>query len=84
MFLVMIENLERLAEYPIDIYHKAIRVAVSMLIPIALVNYYPTVFLLRGRDVRVLLFITGVCVVLGVIAVAVWKLGMKAYQSTGA
>ena len=84
MFLVLIENLERLAEYPIDIYHWAVRMAVSLFLPIALVNYYPTVFLLRGRNAGLFCFITGACVVLGVIAAAVWKCGMKAYQSTGA
>ncbi len=84
MFIVMIGNLERLAEYPIDIYHKAIRVAVSLFLPIALVNYYPTVFMLKGRSLGFLFYITGVCIVLGVVGIVVWKLGMKAYQSTGA
>lgn len=84
MFIVMIGNLERLVEYPIDIYHKVIRVAVSLFLPIALVNYYPTVFMLRGRSLGLLLYITGICIVLGVVEIVVWKLGMRAYQSTGA
>lgn len=84
MFITLIENLERLIEYPIDIYHAVIRVAVSALIPIALVNYYPTVCMLGEGSSGILLYIAGACVILGVIDVLVWKKGMKAYQSTGA
>ena len=84
MFITLIENLERLIEYPIDIYHAVIRVAVSALIPIALANYYPTVCMLGEGSSGILLYIAGACVILGVIDVLVWKKGMKAYQSTGA
>ena len=84
MFITLIENLERLIEYPIDIYHAVIRVAVSALIPIALANYYPTVCMLGAGSRGILLYIAGACVILGVIDVLVWKKGMKAYQSTGA
>ena len=84
MFITLIENLERLIEYTIDIYHAVIRVAVSALIPIALANYYPTVCMLGAGSRGILLYIAGACVILGVIDVLVWKKGMKAYQSTGA
>ena len=82
MFITLIENLERLIEYPIDIYHAVIRVAVSALIPIALANYYPTVCMLGEGSSGILLYIAGACVILGVIDVLVWKKGMKAVSYT--
>ena len=84
MFITLIENLERLIEYPIDIYHAVIRVAVSALIPIALANYYPTVCSWERAAEGILLYIAGACVILGVIDVLGVEEGMKAYQSTGA
>mgnify|MGYP000240656565 FL=1 len=84
MFIMLIENLERLIEYPIDIYHVIVQVVISTVIPIALANYYPTVCMLGKSSNIILIYISGICIVLGVINVLVWKRGMKAYQSAGA
>ncbi len=84
MFLTLIENLERLIEYPIDIYHILIQVLISAVIPIALANYYPTVCMLGRGSAGILFYILIVCVILGAVDILAWKKGMRAYQSTGA
>lgn len=72
------------AKYPTTIYHRAVRSIVTYVIPFAFTAYYPASYLLRGNDP---LFCIGGSVVAGVImlcvGVAVWRRGLRAYESAG-
>jgi ABC-2 type transport system permease protein len=71
------------AHYPITIYPRAIRIALTWLIPYAFASFYPASYLL-GRDVGPLVWISPlVAVVLLVIGYRLWLAGLRRYDSTG-
>lgn len=78
------ENLERLIEYPITIYHNFIRFFVSFIFPFAFICYFPsTVFQMKNGAFEVLLYQTIIVVVLSTLCFLLWRKGMKIYQSVG-
>lgn len=80
-----ISNLERLLEYPIDIYGKLIRVFLSIIIPFAFVSYYPSLIFLKDANwIFILCASLIVATILCYITRILWIKGMKIYQSTGA
>ncbi|MBQ7240118.1 MAG: ABC-2 family transporter protein [Bacilli bacterium] len=70
-------------EYPISIYHKAIGIIFTFVIPIALCNYYPVEYLL-GTNTNIYMFLMpfSSLILLG-ISVFVFNLGLHKYSSTG-
>lgn len=74
-------------QYPVDMFNKWLRGIVTIILPFAFMNYYPSLMLL-GKDSQVpwgyLTWITPVValILLG-IATAMWNFGIKRYQSTG-
>ncbi len=77
-----------LTQYPLTIYPGAVVKAITFLVPIAFVNWYPVLFVL-GRDVpgdlpQLLRFASPlVAMVMLAVAGLVWRAGMRRYQSTG-
>jgi ABC-2 type transport system permease protein len=77
-----------LTQYPLTIYPGQVVKAITFIVPIAFVNWYPVLYLL-GRDVpgglpNLLRFGSpAVAVLMGAAAAAVWSQGMRRYQSTG-
>lgn len=71
------------ANYPLDIYPRAIRFMLTWLIPYGFVSFYPASFLL-GRDIGPLVWISPlVAVVLMVIGYRLWLVGLSHYDGTG-
>jgi ABC-2 type transport system permease protein len=77
-----------LTQYPLTIYPGEFVKAITFIVPIAFVNWYPVLYVL-GRDVpgglpNVLRFAAPVvALVLSALALIVWNRGMRRYQSTG-
>lgn len=77
-----------LTQYPLTIYPGAVVKAITFLVPIAFVNWYPVLFVL-GRDVpgslpQALRFASPVvALVMVAIAGLVWRAGVRQYRSTG-
>lgn len=75
-------------QYPIDIFGNWFRIVVTGLIPVAFINYYPSLLLLgKSAEAGVwgyLSYLTPVvAMVLLLLALLVWKKAMKSYSSTG-
>lgn len=71
------------SEYPLTIFPREVRAVLVTLLPLALVTYYPALWLL-GRDHSPLAFaaIPVGALFLG-LALIVWRAGLRRYQSTG-
>lgn len=77
-----------LTQYPLTIYPGHVVKAITFLVPIAFVNWYPVLFVL-GREVpgglpSALRFLSPlVAAVMAVVAALVWRRGVGHYRSTG-
>ena len=75
-------------QYPVDIFGKAFRVIVTVLIPVAFLNYYPALILLNKLDRADsgwwLGYMTPLValLLLGIVSV-VWRLALRQYTSSG-
>lgn len=72
-------------KYPISIFGKWFKTLVTCFIPVAYLNYYPAVYLLKKADVPVWTSFLSpvVMILLFVLARILWKYGSHKYQSTG-
>ena len=72
-----------LAQYPMDIYNKVIRIIFTIVIPITFINYYPIQYLNNTTN-NLLYFLCPLeIIVFLLISVIVFKSGIKHYYSTG-
>ncbi len=78
-----------LTQYPMSIYGDVIRAFFTFVIPMAFINYYPTLWLLGkpdplGAPVGLMALLAPVvCLLMFAIGVAMWRRGVKRYASTG-
>jgi ABC-2 type transport system permease protein len=75
-------------QYPVDLFGKWFRILVTGLIPIAFMNFYPSIYLLGKthqypHDTWLLFISPVVAIALLGIASRVWKMGINRYMSTG-
>lgn len=73
----------RLAQYPIEIYNKFIRIIITIILPFAFVAYYPTLEYINGNSNTMLIIGPIIAVIVWIIAIKVWNWGLKKYRSTG-
>jgi viologen exporter family transport system permease protein len=77
-----------LTQYPLTIYPGEVVKAITFIVPLAFVNWYPVLYVL-GRDVPgglpdgLRFAAPVVALAMWTLAVAVWSTGMRRYQSTG-
>ncbi|MCX7922845.1 MAG: ABC-2 family transporter protein [Clostridia bacterium] len=76
-------SVNEFALYPLNIYHKAIGIILTWVIPYAFASFYPANYFIH-KGYEQLSFISPiVALVLWVIALRVWRFGIKNYTSTG-
>lgn len=76
-------NMNEFAKYPLNIYHNAIRILLTWLIPYGFVSFYPASYLL-GRDAGIMVWLSPVvATVFIVMAYRVWLFGLRHYSGTG-
>lgn len=77
-------NMIRFARYPVTIYHPAVRILLSWVVPFGFAAFYPATRFLRVHEFHVFVALTPVmgAVCLGV-AARMFRAGMKRYTSTG-
>lgn len=77
-------EMHEFAKYPLTIYPRLIGVFLTALVPYGFASFFPAAFLM-GRDINPLLAwgAPGVAAVLMVIALNVWRFGLRHYSSTG-
>lgn len=70
-------------DYPLTIYAKYIQITLTWIIPLAFINYYPSLYLL-GKDANFLVWIAPIVgpVVL-LLSLKIWSVQINHYQGTG-
>lgn len=76
-------RLHKLAEYPIVIYNKFIRILITAILPFAFASYYPTLEYLNIGDGKAFFITPLVTIAIWFIAVKVWNWALNKYRSTG-
>lgn len=76
-------QLHKLAEYPIEIYNKFIRILITIILPFAYVSYYPTLDYLYEQQSNIILVVPLVAIAIWIIAIIVWNWALNKYRSTG-
>ena len=72
-----------LAQYPLNIYQKWVQKFFTYILPIALVNYYPLLYII-GKTNNIFYMILPIFTTIFIIpCYAVWKIGIRKYKSTG-
>lgn len=80
---VFTNGTKQVNEYPIGLYHKAVGVIFTFLIPVALCNYYPVEYLIdKGNSFYYFLMPLSSLILLG-ISIVIFNLGLHKYSSTG-
>lgn len=76
-------QLHRLAEYPIEIYNKFIRILITFILPFAFASYYPTLNYLGEKNNYLMFTSLAFTLIIWFIAVKIWNFALKKYRSTG-
>jgi ABC-2 type transport system permease protein len=73
-----------LGQFPVTIFGSVLQLALTWIFPFALIGFYPAAFLLRGEAFRFYGLLAPVVgwVFLG-LALALWRIAIRHYQSTG-
>lgn len=71
------------AKYPVKIYNKVVKTAITYFLPFALTAYYPAIYILRGESGWSLPVTILVSAVLFLISQLIWRRGLRAYESAG-
>ena len=81
-------DLRSFVRYPLSIYHKAIQIFLTVVIPFGFISFYPSQYFLDKNDFLmfhpVLQYLTpAVGVLLTFAAITFWNFGVSRYKSTG-
>lgn len=81
-------DMRKFAGYPISIFHRAIRFCMIYVVPFAFVNYFPSQYLLRKKDMAgypaIYLYLTPVVGVgMYLASYGFWRYSIRFYRSTG-
>lgn len=72
-----------LAQYPLNIYQKWVQNFFTYILPIALVNYYPLLYLIGKTNNKLYMILPIFTTIFIIPCYAVWKIGIRKYKSTG-
>lgn len=80
-----VSNMEKLIEYPLDIYGVFVKFFLTTILPLGFVSFYPSQFFFHAEKFKNYI-IAGPIVAILLLCVSnfVWKRGLKSYQSPGA
>lgn len=81
-------NLRSFVQYPITIYHKAVQVLLTIVVPFAFISFYPAQYFLGKDDFGLFhpvfqYLAPAVGLALFLAALLFWRFGVKHYNSTG-
>jgi ABC-2 type transport system permease protein len=72
-----------LTQYPLDVYKPGVLKFFTYIIPAALVNLYPLLYLIGRSDNKLYIFLPLVTIVMLIPCMLFWKFGVRKYKSTG-
>jgi len=76
-------NLMEFGRWPTSIYHPALRLLITCVIPFSFVAFYPAGYLVRGGEAWPALLTPAVALVALLLANALWRRGIGKYESAG-
>ena len=77
-------NLIAFGRYPVTIFNKGIQFVLSWVIPFSFIAFYPATYFFTDKGIgRMFLFTPVVAIVCATLALWFWKVGTRAYSSTG-
>ena len=76
-------QLHKLAEYPIEIYNKFVRILITFIIPFSFAAYYPAKNILEGEGNMLLIILPVITIIIWFITIKVWNWALNKYRSTG-
>lgn len=80
---IFTDGARELATYPLNIYKKWVQNFFTYILPLALVNYYPLLYLIGRTDNKLYIFLPLMTVLFIFPCYAVWRMGLKKYRSVG-
>ena len=80
---IITNGTKQVAEYPLSIYKKPVRVFFTFVIPVVLINYYPISYLTDKTENILYVFMPLITIIPFIISEYIFHLGMKKYCSTG-
>lgn len=86
LYQLFFKNMTRFLQYPLSIYHRGVRILLTVVLPYAFINFYPVQYFVgRGENRAAVLQYMTPFVGAGVFALAYgfWKKGLAAYEGTG-
>jgi ABC-2 type transport system permease protein len=83
-FSNMIMNFMRFVEFPLEIYNPVIIFALTFVIPLGFISYYPTEIMLGNGILTQIAYLTpAVSLIYFIASYKFWQFGLKRYTSTG-
>ena len=76
-------QLHKLAQYPIEIYNKFIRIIITIILPFACAAYYPTLNYLDINQSKIAYLSPIAAIIIWIIAIKIWNWALNKYRSTG-
>ncbi|HEW92082.1 MAG TPA: ABC transporter permease, partial [Thermotogaceae bacterium] len=81
--MVLVHHLSEFAKYPLIIYHKAVQITLTWIIPYAFTAFFPAAFLLKKGSLILSFLTPAVAILIFLIAYSFWNFGLRRYQSSG-
>lgn len=80
---IFTDGAKELTQYPLDIYQKWVRRFFTYILPIALVNYYPLLYVIEKTNNKLYMFLPVISIFFAIPCYIVWRIGLSKYKSTG-
>lgn len=76
-------QMHKLAQYPIEIYNKFVRILISFILPFAFASYFPTLDYLFENQNNLFFIVPCITITVWIIVIITWNWALKQYRSTG-
>lgn len=80
---IFTDGARELAQYPLSVYQKWVQNFFTYILPIALVNYFPLLYVIGKTNNKFYMILPILSMFFIIPCYAVWKIGLKKYKSTG-
>ena len=80
---IFTDGTRELAQYPLSVYQKWVQRFFTYILPIALVNYFPLLYVIGKTDNKFYIILPMLSMFFVIPCYIVWKIGLKKYKSTG-
>lgn len=79
----LVQTFRQFAKYPLHIFPQIVKITMTFVVPFGFIGYYPAGYLLGKTQWNMPLILPAAAIMTAAAAGAVWRLGIKGYNSTG-